>query len=456
MMRRVAGFIFVVLSYLLYLNVSPVKSHCDIDSKAYLERAELFYKTNSFAREGESSPPYFTLGYPLLIGLIFKVCGPSKDAIVLVQVLIALLIGLLLFSIAQRLFNRLVAVIVSLFFAANLGFLVFAQFILTELFLVFFLTLFFERFTSFLISQKRSSLAAAGLALGLSVLIKPAALYFPLMLLPLLWYVVYGSARKKLSMIVLLCVSFFLPIVGHCVHNKIVFGSYSLGSLDQINIYFWFFPHVLAQQYGTNSDIERERLFRLNDKDPFFTSVKTLFKQELMNKPVLFVFVWLKNVFKTCVGLYTTNLKVLVDPNVHGGDISFFRLQGTVWQKINRYIVAGTSLLWVKVVGYLETCWSLMRYVLCLIGLLGLWGMRRYAEFYLFSSYLFYFAMITGHDGCARFRMLFEFILIILAAYGLWLILGRITLGTIGKGICHEKFYHIFTHTQSCAHDGLC
>ena len=29
-----------------------------------------------------------------------------------------------------------------------------------------------------------------------------------------------------------------------------------------------------------------------------------------------------------------------------------------------------------------------------------------------------FFSFITGHDGCARFRMMFEFLLIILSAFG--------------------------------------
>jgi hypothetical protein len=39
---------------------------------------------------------------------------------------------------------------------------------------------------------------------------------------------------------------------------------------------------------------------------------------------------------------------------------------------------------------------------------------------WLFIAYLAYFSLITGHDGCARFRMLFEFVLIVLAALGVW------------------------------------
>jgi hypothetical protein len=38
---------------------------------------------------------------------------------------------------------------------------------------------------------------------------------------------------------------------------------------------------------------------------------------------------------------------------------------------------------------------------------------------FFFLSYLFYFSIITGHDGCARYRLMFEFILILLSSYAI-------------------------------------
>lgn len=439
MIRVLSGCIFLALSYLLYLHVSPIQSHCDIDSKAYLERAELFYATNSLAKPGETEAPYFALGYSFIMGIMFKLFGCSKDIIVWMQVLLALITGLLIYVIATRLFNRMVGGIAGLFFACNLGFLVFSQFILTEIVLVFFLTLCFERLTAFVSNQKISSLLGAGAALGTSLLIKPAAIYFPILLIPMLCFVP-GSWQKKITGVIVFSMGFLGLMGTYALHNKHVFGSYNRGNLDQINIYFWFFPHVLAQKHGTNSDIEREKLIAVNEKDPLFKPVKTMFWHELKQNPHLFIFAWLKNVFKTCVGLYTTNLKVLVDPSVHGGDISFFRLHGSSLQKIHRYIVAGTSLGWVHVVGYAEAVWSIIRYLLCALGLYGIIITRRYAILYLFLSHLFYYSMITGHDGCARFRMLFEFILIILAAYGLWLMIVQCR-----GGLFYEKYKKFVT-----------
>ena len=44
------------------------------------------------------------------------------------------------------------------------------------------------------------------------------------------------------------------------LHNKVVFDQFKIANLDSVNVYFWFYPNVLAQEHGTSSDIERLKL----------------------------------------------------------------------------------------------------------------------------------------------------------------------------------------------------
>ena len=78
----------------------------------------------------------------------------------------------------------------------------------------------------------------------------------------------------------------------------------------------------------------------------------------------------------------------------------------------------GTSLRILISLGIIEACWNMIRYLFVLLGLICLLFKRRFAAIMLLTSYIFYFSMITGHDGCGRFRVLFEFPLLILAAVG--------------------------------------
>lgn len=144
--------LFCLFSWFLYQEVSPVRSHCDIDSSAYLEKGLLFCQTNSFVSPSQTQP-YYTMGYPFFIGLLYKTFGPlchpelvsgstPINIIILFQLLLALLSCFLIARIAQRFFGKQAGIIAAGLFSINLGYLVFTQFILTEMLLSFLLLLF--------------------------------------------------------------------------------------------------------------------------------------------------------------------------------------------------------------------------------------------------------------------------------------------------------------------------
>ncbi|MFH0898340.1 MAG: glycosyltransferase family 39 protein [bacterium] len=411
--------LFIALSILLYINVPAIKAHLDVDSSGYLYNGLIFYEYGSFVKLG--SQPYYALGYPFFIGLLYKIFGVNVSAVILLQVVLALLCGFLLFIIAQRLFNRWVALVTFIFFSCNIGFLTFSQFILTEILLAFLLILFFERFTAFIQNQDKLILGISGFILGASIIVKPAALYYLFFLIPAIVLLTQGLLRCKFHAALVFSLCFYIPILGYMTHNMVTFGNFKTGTLKEVNICYWLFPNMLAHANQTNSDIEREKLQRM----PSQKHVMQYFKEFSKQHPLTLVYVWLKNVFKTWVGLFTTNLKVLIDPHVSGGQISYFKMSGSFLQKAFNYATEGTTILWLKIVGFLETLWSIIRLLLVLTTLFFLLMHKKFALLYIISSYLFYFSMITGHDGCARFRMMFEFLLIILAAAGLWILLNR-------------------------------
>lgn len=415
-------FLFSLLSALLYFYISTIpqkEPHCDIDSKAYLERGGLFYTTNRFVTSSSPQQPYYALGYALFIGIAYKIFGQSIGIIILLQVLLALLSCLLMMRIARRFFGVKATVVTAGLFAINVGYLTFTQFILTEILLSFFLVLFFERFTAFLDQQDRwDILAQAGLALGASIIVKPAALFFVLVVCGLLVLLLRGKLLHRLGMAALFAFCFYIPVVGYMTYNKQAFGNFCVSTLDRVNLYYWFFPNVLAYQNQTTSDIERTKLLALSQGSHNFDAVGDFFWSSLRQKPLLFVHVWLINVFKTFAGLYTTNLKVLVEPQVHGGAISYFKMQGGVANKVWAYITAGATTHWVVAVGIFEALWSVIRYLLCMLAMIALFRTGKIHWLLLSLAFIGYFSLITGHDGCARFRMMFEFLLIILAAGG--------------------------------------
>jgi 4-amino-4-deoxy-L-arabinose transferase-like glycosyltransferase len=415
--------LFILFSIFLYKNVSHIKPHQDIDSSAYLVNAQRFYQTNSFVDPANPKAiPYYALGYAFFIGLVYKIFGVSNFYVIWLQVLLALLTGFLIFGTTRLLFNKKTALISFILFSLNVGFLTFSQFILTEVLLAFLYTLFLYLFVLFMKKQKLLHLVFSCLILGLSVAVKPAALYFIFFLI--LFVLLF--LENKLKHIILICISFYLPITGYMLFNKIAYNNFAVAPLGNENFYFYFFPKVLAKEKGSDYLTEKAHLSSLLTGEKMeaqsWNKIKELFISHLKKNPILFVRVWLQNVAKTLFGLFTTNLKVLVEPGLRGGDVSFFKTEGSFVQRIWGYIAAGTLFGWVKAVGVLEGLWTILRYILCLIALIFLLLKKRWATIFLLISFVFYFSMITGHDGCARFRMMFESALIILASPSIYLL----------------------------------
>jgi len=287
--------IFLGLSCLLYQQLPLTKSrHQDIDSSAYLENAKLFSEGGFLMQRKDF--PYYTLGYSMIIAFLYKLFGDSDVTIIIAQIIIALLSGLLMFAIAHRLGGPLAGVFSFLFFIFSVGYFVFVQFILTEIFLAFFLLLFFDRYTAFFSTQRLGNLVMAGLALGTSIIIKPAALYYPLLLLPMLFFAFTKKYGHRLKLVCCFSAAFYLPVIGYMAYNNAVFGHFRVGNLAQENLYNWFFPNVLAQIYETSPQQERlilDTLVRQEGPDV----LKKAFFNELMRNPFVFMYVWLKKCY---------------------------------------------------------------------------------------------------------------------------------------------------------------
>lgn len=417
--KIVLGALFCVFSFFLAQSIASSKPHCDIDSSAYLEKANLLYNTGSFFDEQKPQQPYYSLGYPMLIALSWLMGGQTTESILWLHLLLALLSCLLLMALAGRLWGRRARYIAGFLWSINLGYLVFTQFILTEIVLSFFLLAFFERMVAWFFEKKLTSLLLAAFCLGCSVVIKPAALFFVWPVAIFILCAAHASVLKKMTQALLFVLSFYLPVVGYMAHNRVVFGQWQTGTLASVNLYFWFFPNVLAHCNGTTADHERERLLVLTGGKHDFSIVAPYFKQYVQQHPFVLVYVWAVNMAKTMFGLFSSNLKVLVGSHFRGQPLSFFRKTGSLSERLWSYITYGTTRSWVKGVALAEALWSILRFGFVFVALCVLCLKRQWWMLLFCMTYILYFCGITGHDGCARFRMMFEFVLIMLAAGGI-------------------------------------
>ncbi len=437
-------FIFCAISAILLFKV-PDKNRLELDSQLYDRIAKNFAQNSDLSDPNNPQVmPVTAKGYPLFLGLNFKFFGINYKIIILLQILLSLLCFYLIYNICLLLFNTQVANISLFLSCINLGFIIHAQFILTEILLVTFLLLFLYFFSQFIVQKKFYSITLAGLFLGFSMLVKPVAIFFlpvPVMLIffsnffdkvesrvvpqcPAELNAKPGSARRVYRGIAGFLLTFLLPVSGYILFNYKKYSTLSLNPAGYENIYRYYLPRVLSCKDNISLEMAEKSVDRFvtdsnNINSRFTPELKNLLLQTVLNSPAIACYIWFKNVIKTYFGLYTTELKVLLNNNLRGGTCSYFKMSGNIFEKITNYINFGTNSRSVKLIGFLEIFYLLLQYLLIFFVFYSLFKNKQFAVLLLFLGFIIYFALITGHDGFGRYRMVLEPVLIILNSAGI-------------------------------------
>ncbi len=213
-------------------------------------------------------------------------------------------------------------------------------------------------------------------------------------------------------------------------YNYVQWGYFSLAPLTSLNLYQVFLSKVIARITGFSIQEVITTQLQFTGQHSFDESgwqePRRLFFSYLKDHPGTFVLIWLQNVCKSTVGLFSTQLKVLLEPSLGGGDCSFFKMSGTCVEKMIAYIQYGTNSWWLQMVAWAEALWLLFRSLFALVGLIVLCQKKRYGVAMLLSIYSIQCLLITGFDGCARYRLACEPLVLILVAAGVWRVYRRI------------------------------
>jgi len=429
-------FVFLVLSTVLYVFQPSADSCLDIDSTGYDRIGQYFAQTGCLDDPHNSGQATVqTVGYHFFVGLFYRLFGHRFWPIIWFQVLLTLCSCLLVFKIARLFFDARVAALSILFCSFNLGFLVYPQFLLAEALTLFLILFSLYRYILFWQSQKYSHLVQAGIVGGLSLLIKPsAALFLGFAALYLLFF--YRPQRLRTFFLFSLC--FMMPVFGYLTYNKVRYGYFNLAPMKSLNMYHVFLSKVIARVDNVSVQQAEEKIPRFNASNSLdergWDGARKLFWQYAVQHPFSCFFVWAQNVSKTLFGLFSTQLKLLLSQDVTGGDVSFFKCSGCLWLRVCQYVAGGAqhwSVLWVAI---FEAVWTVLRYFLVLLAFIFLLLCKKYRLAFFCFGFIVALSVVTGFDGCCRYRNLFEPILVILSSFSL------VSLYTLLQGKGRLKF----------------
>lgn len=403
---------FVFVSIVLYWYAPDYTAHFEEDSVRYNFIAQHF----NFIKDVQLE----VFGYPCFLALIYKVFGCSIGFVVLTQVLLSIICLFLLRKIAGRLNGIGAQTWITIFWAGNLGFLIYSQLLLIEVMLVLFYLWFIERVIFFYEEPSWKTIAQAAFILGLSILFRPAALFYALCFAPFLLFIGKKcSFCYKLVAAFIFIGIFYVPIFCYMSFNYWWFGQFVLCPVMNVNLFLFFYPKLLAvlRERGIpfdglvaviNDDIVQKNITK--------TTQVNLIKV-MLHYPFINLKIWLINMLKSVIGLYQTQLKLYLELSDQA--TSFFTLSGSWFSNMKQYICQGSVRRWLHMLGWYEVFYLIVQYFFAFIGALYLLAKQKIWLFVFALSFIIYFALITGPDGSGRFRMMFEPWLLVLAALGL-------------------------------------
>lgn len=422
----VAVMLMFAVSFLLYCVTAPIKdAHYDLDSYGYDRIA------NHYAKKGQlidpqrgAIIPIQTLGYPFFLGCIYRYIGADITYVIALQVLINSAIGIILFYCALLLFNWYAAVITAFLWALNGGYLIFCHFIMTDLLLAFLLLLAAYWVLRFYKEKNSVWLGYAGIVYGISCVVKPVALFFMLIVLCSILACYADDIKKGLQQCLHISAWFSSCVIGYMFLNYMLFNTFTLAPLLQENIYHYFLARVTAHAENISYQeafTETQKLFehKLHDDPTRWDKSKEKLWHYCTHKPLTVLFVWMHNVVKTLGGLYINQVKYLHNPALKGTATSFFEEQGSVLEKLYRYLTHGVLDSAVQFLIIFFALYSIVQFLLVALAIPLLWEEKRFFILFFFLATIIYFSFITGHEGCARYRLMFESTFILLASYSI-------------------------------------
>lgn len=417
--------ILIRIPFFVMVITHPLTPYTSHDSFGYDYIARNILMNHSYSIYLDNplvKDPVRTPGYPLFLSLVYAIFPNKAIFVVIIQLLIDSAIVFLLFFFARTLLSIKAGIIAGFLYTFNIHQVTFATQVLTEILFTFFLLL--SVFCFFLFIKKKiiPLLLLSGILIGVSITIRPIAMFFPL--IPLFFLI-----KKKIvpRLIILFLFSLILLPLAWTIRNTVVFKSIFYTKIHAVNLVLYSAPSII----GDINDVSRNEA-----KEIFFDAVKIKYslsdneinnfddnpllcdkiakdaRRIILSYPLLFIKNQVLGVLHTIIPLnigYTTD--VFIGKGTGGSDLKpvyslFFRhlLRGKVSKAIRLFVKErgekiGLS-IWILLIVMLV--YQMTVYVLATVGIKK---QRISSEMIFLTLTIAYFLVIPGEVGEARFRV---------------------------------------------------
>ena len=406
------------------------------DAAEYEQLATNLAQHHVFSRD--TVPPYRpeifrTPGYPLVIAPAFLATSAHLQLALLLQLLLSLAIvwAVLRFGIEKGLEPKTAAIaglLVGL--SPNLGFI--ATRLVTETLFTLLLVVCLLLVNRYRLRSRAVDLVAAGMCAGLLILVRPIAMYFPLVLAAYVLYLRLRDRKRWLGAVLLPLVSATVGATPWVIRNGATTGRYVVSTVSDRSIYLYTAATVVASKDHTTLAEARDRMFAeaiaefgpldTGDEATLWPALSKVAWQHVLSEPLVtarvlalgFASNFVQPIGISPLLVHSGALEALTArPHAMQNAVSalargqFGRALGIVWN--DRLAVLPWSAL--LILG-IATLFHAMLMVLAVTGMI----VRRGRGLLWLLVPLLYFTMLTGPVGEARFRAPVEPLLCLFAA----------------------------------------
>jgi|GEM_PF-2905720 len=419
----------VRLSLFMYVCADP-RGIQQPDSRAYLDSARGYLKHGVLAHQDSPERPdaYRMPLYPFFLASVLYFAAGDVRGVVLFQIFLDGILVVIVFLLAELTWKGS-GFLAGLLAAFNLGLITYSHFILTEtLFVVIFAVLLLILVVSTARASRMKSIALGSL-LGIVSLIRPVAIYLPILLYPFLFIALLVKQRippgRAAMHMVLMTASFALVLFPWMIRNHKAYGNWRLTAQTGEHLVQYLVPFVWQYSRGVPFLEGRERInielkteadkagVDLSNGNPFEVSrfERKLAEKHLASEPLSAVIkAWFygmtKNLFAPAMVDFSNLLLI--------NRSRFFATPGATLPERAKNFIRSTGGL-----GLLLVVSMIVIAVFRILQLGGLYLMvksgRRW-EACLFSLIIAYFLLASGPVGYAKYRLPLEPILAVLAA----------------------------------------
>jgi 4-amino-4-deoxy-L-arabinose transferase-like glycosyltransferase len=421
----------ILRSLVLIVAIQHPQRTISNDTPSYIRPAESLLEGHGYSFPGVLRTPL----YPMFLAFFFALFGENLVIIVLAQVIVSALTVVLTYQVGILLLPRRAALIGAFLLALSLESIIDPFFILTDpLFALLFLGAAYA-FLRYRSAGRISWLISSAILMGLSILCRPIAIYYPVAVIILLamlhgkhWVNLFTKSLVYLAVLAAVLAAWF-------VRSQVVDGAPILSTISNYNLLFYNVASLDTSLHGGNVNQYRDSYSllvqkALDDKGLPRTEAnldgvyKTLAVKKILANPVQFAIVQVKDDLQNLLPGWANILQILAPTGQVGIQGTDVLKQGGLSGVYQTYF-GGRLWLMVLILPFIILLGAV--YLSDLVGTIFLVRTKGWFTLAVLVLPVAYLMLIPGAPSNSRFRIPAMPELCLLAGIGIDWIWGRLS-----------------------------